>query len=105
MSNPGLTEASAQAGLYAHLYAILYLVTQINVYRAVTAGQTLTGFNVSRRRQISKKLIISTAVVLGEIVCILREAQCSTAVNRTIRGKCYQGKYHQDKIEAKTPEI
>lgn len=104
MSNPGLTEASAQAGLYAHLYAILYLVTQINVYRAVTAGQTLTGFNVSRRRQISC-VRLSTAVVLGEIMCILREVQCSTAVNRAIRGKCFQDKYHQDKIEAKTPEI
>lgn len=70
MSNPGLTEACAQVRLYAHLYAILYLATQTNVYRAVMTGQTLTGFNVSRR-QISKKLIISTAAVLGEMVCTL----------------------------------
>lgn len=63
-----------------------------------------TGFNVSSRRQISK-LIITTAVVLGEIVCTLREPQCSTVVNRAIREKCYQDKCHQDEIEAKTTEI
>lgn len=68
-------------------------------------GQTLTGFNVSRQRQISKKFIITTTLVLGEIVCTLREAQRSTAVNRAVRGKCHQDKCHQDEIEAKPPKI